>query len=776
MLTSGARDTLRNVEAVILDEIHALAPTKRGAHLMLSLERLDELCERAPQRIGLSATQRPARRDRPLPRRLRRARPAPPGHHRRRRHPQAARARGRRPRRGHGRSRPRARRAGQRPCGRRAGPQEHLALRLPPHPPGGAGAPQHHHLLQRPPAGRAHGGPPERAGRRRGHRRGRHGRSGQGPPRLAGARAARRHRGPAEAGRAARPRRHLQPRARHRHGRRRPRHPGGVTGCGQPRPAAHRPGRPLGGRAQPRQALPQAPGRPAGGGRRHAADARRPHRGDPLPPQPARRAGPADRGHRLDGGVSPSTTSPPWCGAAPATPTSPTTCSTPCSTCWPVATPARSSASCGPASCGTASPAGCGPGTAPSGWPSRAAAPSPTAGCSACSCPTAPGSASSTRRWCTRAARARPSSSARRTWRIEDITFERVVVTPAPGQPGKMPFWHGDRPGRPLELGRALGAFVREVRSLAPEAAQARLMTDHSARRAGPPATSSATSTSRPRPPASCPTTAPSWSSASATRSATGGSACSRPFGTPVHAPWAMAIEQRLHGPLRHGRRDHVERRRHRDPPARVGRRAAGGRDPRRPRRDRGAGARRAARHVAVLVPLPGVRGPGAAAAPSPARLPHAAVAAAPAGRRPARRWRPSTPRSRSCWRPAGSACRTCSTCPPCATVLADLRSRQDPARHRRHAEGVAVRPEPAVQLDRRLHVRGRRPAGRAPRRGAGPRPGPAPRAARRRGAARADRRRACWPTSSSTCSASATTGGPARPTRSTTSCVAWAT
>ncbi|CAN0494847.1 unnamed protein product, partial [Phaeothamnion confervicola] len=45
------------------------------------------------------------------------------------------------------------------------------------------------------------------------------------------------------------------------------------------------------------------------------------------------------------------------------------------------------------------------------------------------------------------------------TWRIEDITFERVTVTPAPGEPGKMPFWHGDRPGRPLELGRALGAF-----------------------------------------------------------------------------------------------------------------------------------------------------------------------------------------------------------------------------------------------------------------------------------------------------------------------------
>ncbi len=50
------------------------------------------------------------------------------------------------------------------------------------------------------------------------------------------------------------------------------------------------------------------------------------------------------------------------------------------------------------------------------------------------------------------------------TWRIEDITFERVVVSPAPGQPGRMPFWHGDGPGRPLELGRAIGEFVREVR------------------------------------------------------------------------------------------------------------------------------------------------------------------------------------------------------------------------------------------------------------------------------------------------------------------------
>ena len=49
------------------------------------------------------------------------------------------------------------------------------------------------------------------------------------------------------------------------------------------------------------------------------------------------------------------------------------------------------------------------------------------------------------------------------TWRIEDIDRDRVIVTPAPGEPGKMPYWHGDSVGRPYELGRAVGAFVRSV-------------------------------------------------------------------------------------------------------------------------------------------------------------------------------------------------------------------------------------------------------------------------------------------------------------------------
>ncbi|MGZ4152787.1 MAG: helicase-related protein, partial [Actinomycetota bacterium] len=61
------------------------------------------------------------------------------------------------------------------------------------------------------------------------------------------------------------------------------------------------------------------------------------------------------------------------------------------------------------------------------------------------------------------------------SWRIEDITRDRVIVSPAPGEPGKMPFWKGDKPGRPLELGRALGAFARELGAARRSDALARL-------------------------------------------------------------------------------------------------------------------------------------------------------------------------------------------------------------------------------------------------------------------------------------------------------------
>jgi ATP-dependent Lhr-like helicase len=60
------------------------------------------------------------------------------------------------------------------------------------------------------------------------------------------------------------------------------------------------------------------------------------------------------------------------------------------------------------------------------------------------------------------------------SWRVEDITHDRVIVTPAPGQPARMPFWKGESIGRPLELGRAVGAFVREMSALAEEPARER--------------------------------------------------------------------------------------------------------------------------------------------------------------------------------------------------------------------------------------------------------------------------------------------------------------
>jgi ATP-dependent Lhr-like helicase len=65
------------------------------------------------------------------------------------------------------------------------------------------------------------------------------------------------------------------------------------------------------------------------------------------------------------------------------------------------------------------------------------------------------------------------------TWRIDEITHDRVLVTPAPGEPGKMPFWKGDGPGRPLEFGQRIGALVRELRALPKPAALTRLVSEH---------------------------------------------------------------------------------------------------------------------------------------------------------------------------------------------------------------------------------------------------------------------------------------------------------
>ena len=128
------------------------------------------------------------------------------------------------------------------------------------------------------------------------------------------------------------------------------------------------------------------------------------------------------------------------------------------------------------------------------------------------------------------------------TWRIQEITRDRVIVVPAPGVPGKMPFWHGDTAGRPFELGAAIGEFTRTVPARSDsELSDACGLDELAVRNLRAYITEE--------------------------RSATGGLvptdrqivverfrdelgdwrvAVLSPFGARVHAPWALAIESRL--------------------------------------------------------------------------------------------------------------------------------------------------------------------------------------------------------------------------------------
>ncbi|MFO7564360.1 MAG: crosslink repair DNA glycosylase YcaQ family protein, partial [Enhygromyxa sp.] len=65
------------------------------------------------------------------------------------------------------------------------------------------------------------------------------------------------------------------------------------------------------------------------------------------------------------------------------------------------------------------------------------------------------------------------------SWKIVEITRDRVLVVPAPGEPGRMPFWHGEGPGRPIEFGRAIGALARKLDKLPREQAEQVLQAEH---------------------------------------------------------------------------------------------------------------------------------------------------------------------------------------------------------------------------------------------------------------------------------------------------------
>src|SRR6266508_1385618 len=278
------------------------------------------------------------------------------------------------------------------------------------------------------------------------------------------------------------------------------------------------------------------------------------------------------------------------------------------------------------------------------------------------------------------------------SWRIEDITHDRVLVTRAAGRAGPRPRRVPPRAERPGPGGAAAAASGgragrqrrRQPGRLPGRAARgdrgAARRPHHRGRalpgRAGRLAGLHPLAVRRPGP---------------------------RPMGPGHRGPGPGAARPR--GP------DHVHRRR-RGGAATGGRRGPARRlDPVRPRRDRGPGRRRGRRLGAVRQPLPRVRGPRPAAAAAPAGPPHAAVAAATAQRRPAPgrlqvRLVPGRARDHARMPPGRLR--------PARPQGADGRGRQPPGPggRGRHAVPVAVRQLAAVRLRRRVHVRGRRARG----------------------------------------------------------------
>ena len=344
-------------------------------------------------------------------------------------------------------------------------------------------------------------------------------------------------RGDAEVGRAALPRRHLLARAGDRHGRGRPRDPGRVAEVGDPRAAADRPRRPRrSARSSQGSDLPQIPRRPARVRGRRAADARRGDRGD-------------GRSRRTRSTCSPST----WSR-------------------WRRSTSGRSTRSSALVTAHR-SPSTTSrreqlenvldmlDGRYPSDrfaelrprivWDRMEgtihgrkgarqlvvtnAGTIPDRGLYGVHLPDGRRVGELDEEMVYEARPGQTFLLGATTWRIEEITRDRVIVTPAPGAPGAVPFWRGDGIGRPARAGQG-DRRLRPRGGLAASPPSSPRSTT-STRRAAE--TSSPTcANSRPRP-ASSPPTRRSWSSASATRSATGASASSPPSAAASTPPGA---------------------------------------------------------------------------------------------------------------------------------------------------------------------------------------------------------------------------------------------
>ncbi len=130
------------------------------------------------------------------------------------------------------------------------------------------------------------------------------------------------------------------------------------------------------------------------------------------------------------------------------------------------------------------------------------------------------------------------------SWRIEDITHDRVLVTPAPGVPGRLPFWKGDGLGRPAELGEAIGGFTRELGAATREAALAAT----EARGLDPWAAGNLVGYVHEQVEATGVLPSDRTLVVEKFRDELGDwrLVVHSPYGTPVHAPWALAINARL--------------------------------------------------------------------------------------------------------------------------------------------------------------------------------------------------------------------------------------